>query len=776
MPARSWRIVLIGACGYDADSPTWAVKTMKLILKIVAVVVLVSLVLVALTLTVLRFQPDWALGVLNSVQSAAKIDADGIAVSYLPPAVRAKSVAIAMAAQDIQIDSADIGLNPEAWWSDTPFWGVDIERVNIIQRDSASVPTPDEPTDSVGVLNVMPYLTFSQIRVGELSMSGATPLSAQFLAQQQGRDIVIEASGSSGSSRFAMDGTLERRGSDLAFALTINAQSAAQVEVEGAQAAEVEAKLQGALASGRRLQLEIDAGEVQVQLGEQLHQLQALSGQVTLAPKKPGDEIRFEQLAGQYLAPGWQEQLPFSTTGTVSLVADQVGIDAEAAVGESTLALALTGALEAGSWKGTVGVDSKGLHSSISTAPYQAEEVFPLSLSSAVEYADNTLQLSGLELRSPANQFAGDVLLGLGEPLKLVANIAAEQLYVPLVGDAEAEPEAAAEFATAAEPPEAADAEPASELLFSAEPIDWGWIEAAQIDLVLKAGKLLLQEAQFENLDVAVRNEAGVLTLQPFAAQLGDGGFEGQLVLALQEANADAASARPVSLQTTLDVRGIALESFGFVPQEELQGGALEVALQLGANGQSARDLASSLDGDILAMVEEATLMNDFVELAGSDLLMETLNKLNPFAKQDPTTELNCALVHFTADDGELKTDNQLVMETSKMEIVGNGSIDLNTEKLSIGFTPNAKSGVGINIGSVVKFLKVGGTLSAPRPAADAGGLLKSGLAIGAAISTGGASVVAEGLAKRALKGGSACAAARAAPAAENAQREPEPG
>ena len=105
-------------------------------------------------------------------------------------------------------------------------------------------------------------------------------------------------------------------------------------------------------------------------------------------------------------------------------------------------------------------------------------------------------------------------------------------------------------------------------------------------------------------------------------------------------------------------------------------------------------------------------------------------------------------------------------METSKMEIVGDGTIDLNSEKLDIGFTPNAKSGVGINIGSLVKFLKVGGTLAAPRPAADAGGLLKSGLAIGAAISTGGASVVAEGLAKRALGAGSICDVARAEQAA----------
>lgn len=752
---------------------------MKLILKLLAVLVGVSLLMIALALTVLRFQPEWGIGVANSVQSAAKIDARGISVSFFPPAVRSESIALAMAAQDIQVERADIGLNPEAWWSDTPFWGVDIERVKIVQRETAPAPVERKPPGSIGLLNVMPYLTFSQIRVGELSMMGVTPLSAQLLAEQQGRDIVIAASGSSAGTGFSVDGTLQRGASDLTFALTASAQSEStsdgDTDAEVEQGLEIVAELQGALESGRRLRLEIESGEVQAQVGHQQHQLLGLSGQITLTPKNPGDEIGFRAFTGSYLAPGWDEQLPFSATGAVKLLANDVDVNADAVVGQSELALALKGVLDAGRWDGTVGLESTGLHSSISTAPYADGDVFPLSLTSGVSYKDNALQLAGLELRSPANQLAGDLLFGFGEPLKLIADLSAEQLYVPLVTPAKEQPEADADAkpdvdaiakaAPVAAATDAPDAESGStDLIFGPEPIDWSWIEAAQIDLQLQARQLLLQDAQFENLTISARNEAGVLSLQPFAARLGDGGFEGQVTLALQDAGAEQDRPRPVQLDTVLDVRGIALESFGFVPQEELRGGALEVAFRLQAQGRSARDLASTLDGEILAMVEEATLMNDFVELAGSDLLMETLNKLNPFAKEDPTTELNCALVRFTATDGKLNTENQLVLETSKMEIVGNGSIDLNTEQLSIGFTPNAKSGVGVNIGSVVKFLKVGGTLSAPRPAADAGGLLKSGLAIGAAISTGGASVVAEGLAKRALKGGSACDAVRAEP------------
>ena len=144
-------------------------------------------------------------------------------------------------------------------------------------------------------------------------------------------------------------------------------------------------------------------------------------------------------------------------------------------------------------------------------------------------------------------------------------------------------------------------------------------------------------------------------------------------------------------------------------------------------------------------------------EIIGSDIILELLTMLNPFMKEDKTTELQCAAVKFTAKDGVFTSKNQMAVETSKMKIVGGGVVDMNTEELEIGFSPSAKKGVGVNVGSLVKFVRLGGTLSNPHPEADPVGMLKSGAAIGAAISTGGLSLLVEGLFKRAANAGSAC-------------------
>ena len=284
--------------------------------------------------------------------------------------------------------------------------------------------------------------------------------------------------------------------------------------------------------------------------------------------------------------------------------------------------------------------------------------------------------------------------------------------------------------------------------LFSDEPLPLEFLQQLAADLELNAAKLQLLDAEFTDFALKLRNDETALHLEP-SAVFGDGGFDGTLTV------------RPTDDQAAVDllfkIRDVNLEAFGLVPTEELQGGKTNLDMKLTGAGASSAALAGSLNGEILLRVTEAVVQNDTFELAGSDLIMELLSKLNPFAKEDPTTKLSCALVKFEAVDGVLVSRNQLVVETEKMEIVGNGKIDLGKETLDIGITPNAKSGVGLNVGSLVKFLKLGGTLSDPRPQASAGGLLKSGAAIGAAASTGGLSILAEGLVKRVANAGNAC-------------------
>ncbi|MEM8496907.1 MAG: AsmA family protein [Pseudomonadota bacterium] len=377
----------------------------------------------------------------------------------------------------------------------------------------------------------------------------------------------------------------------------------------------------------------------------------------------------------------------------------------------------------------------------VAVAPY-----LPMQLKTDLLIDSSKYQLDALQASFGESDIAGMLSLAFNDGAAIVrANLHSKAL---VLAKAEKATQAEAEMSE----PQARPADK-SDKLFSQEPLAWEWLEQGDIDVKLTAEILQLYDARFNDFALLAKGEQGSLTIDPLEAKFGGGGFSGMGSVAKVESGATA--------KLTFEMSGVDLEAFGLVSQEQLTGGKTELELALNTSGNSSADLAGALQGTVHILVHDAVVQNDSFELIGSDILLETLNKLNPFAKADPTTKLHCALVHFDIDDGQMVTDKALVVETEKMEIIGDGSINLDDETLDILITPNAKQTVGLNVGSVVKFMKLGGTLANPSPAVDAGGLLKSGASIGAAVSTGGVSLLAENLVKKVAEQ-NACKAALA--------------
>ncbi len=740
----------------------------KLFGYLLALIVLLVLVLVA----VVRFQPQWLVSAANAVQSDVLVSADGMSVHFDPLELQVGALDLDLPGeQRVKLANVSTQANFSAWWTDEPFWLVEVDRADV-QLGAAEIADEEtvveESTDAKSTpLDFLSYLTFTKVRVGELLVEQdgvAAPVlrlqlnAGQQAAGEQAQDIALTATGEAAGTAFELAGTLTRSAKTLGFDLQGGASSLESDEMQTRLA------LVGELAGGKTPSILLRSGNVDVVLGADKHLLPQLAGTIKVVEVGGSDGVELQQLTGQYQAPGWDAPLDFALNLVGGTPAGAWQVDGTAEIGQSLITLETLSTKAADSWHGQLDLSSKGLPPAFAVQPYVDADLFPLTLASEVQASAAALALSALNFESPTNQFAGALNLAFDGPLKVTADLQAQRLYLPLVTSSDAPPEASAEQAEVPVDVDKAQTKTDPAPVFAEEPLDWSWLQAAQVDVALTAQELKLQDAVFTDFNVQLNSADGQLKLEPFAATIGNGGFSGAVELGLT--NKDTA-ADAVAALVSLQVNDVELESFGFVPQEELKGGALEVDVQLKTDGRSAHDLAAALQGDILVIVDEARLMNDFIELAGSDLLMETLNKLNPFSKKDPTTELECALVHFSVEQGVLSTSKQLVMETSKMEIVGDGKVDLNKEQLSITFSPVAKSGVGVNVGSLVKFLKLGGRLNDPKPAADAGGLLKSGVAIGAAISTGGLSVVADGMASRALNAGSACAAIRKTRAAE---------
>lgn len=723
--------------------------------------VLTALVLLIITLVVVRFRPDAAVWAANSLLEDTHIDAETIQLGYFPPKLEVSQATVQQPDQNIALTSLAANMDVTAWWSSAAFWSLTADKITLdVSSQPSQSGTPTDTPLNLAIPDLAPLLSFSQLGISELEILGDSALRATLLAERKSTDTHIEATLTQAGESYTLTGTVGHQPSgSMPFSFNVNGVPATG-DVAPADALTVDLQIQGSLQQQDATRLTVTDGTARLNSNEVLINIINIKGLVEIS--KAGDTLQLSDLSTlvSHSASAITD-LPATLNAQVSLGTERISVTGDGALDQVRVEWQLAVANATGDLDGHIDLSSTGLPAGMDHAPFTADQLFPASFSSDIRMVDSEISLANMKLETPRNALSGNASVSTAAPWRLIADLGSSHLYFPLISETpEIEPEAlgrtTVDDKTAGE--ETAATETANELLFSATPIDWSWLTSAEIDAKLVADKLALQDAEFTDLKITLQNNNGRLTLDPLSANLGDGGFSGRANIDLQPGEEGLA---PIQLTAGFEMSGVSLEAFGLVPTEELSGGKVEANINLSALGNSQSELASSLDGEILLMIEEAVLMNDFIELVGSDLVMETLNKLNPFAKEDPTTQLSCALVRFTAEDGKLSTKRQLVMETSKMEIIGDGNINLNDETISLGITPDAKSGVGINIGSAVKFMKLGGTLSSPRPAVSAGGLLKSGLAIGAAISTGGASVVAEGLAKRALNAGSACEAAR---------------
>ncbi len=178
-------------------------------------------------------------------------------------------------------------------------------------------------------------------------------------------------------------------------------------------------------------------------------------------------------------------------------------------------------------------------------------------------------------------------------------------------------------------------------------------------------------------------------------------------------------------------------------------------------------------NGQILVNTGSGKLLNDTIDVAGADVIFSALNMMNPLAEKEKHTTLECAVIKFDIKDGIATTDRGVAIQTTKMNIVGSGTLNFKTEEVAMAVKPQAREGLGIGLGSLVDAVSIGGTLAEPSPKVDAATALKTGVTVGAAVATGGLSLLAEGLFKKTTADSNPCDTALGkAPAASPAKTQ----
>jgi uncharacterized protein involved in outer membrane biogenesis len=276
--------------------------------------------------------------------------------------------------------------------------------------------------------------------------------------------------------------------------------------------------------------------------------------------------------------------------------------------------------------------------------------------------------------------------------------------------------------------------------IFSADPLPLAFLAALNGKIEARIARIALRDGKaVDNLRFAARLDKGKVLLDPALIDV-----EGKpLELRLR---ADAASGKAVKVDLTLGGRGIPLGALGALLDitGTPEGGPTDLDVRLSATGHSVQSLMATASGDIRVVVGPGRIRNRVVDF-GADLT-ELMKLLNPAYAADPYTELECAVVRLPVRQGVARVANTIAVETSKVDIVGAGTIDFRNETLDLGFRTKAVSGLGVGFGTLAELGRLRGPFSAPQVEADLGNAAEAAAHVGLAAITGGLSLIASGL------------------------------
>lgn len=309
--------------------------------------------------------------------------------------------------------------------------------------------------------------------------------------------------------------------------------------------------------------------------------------------------------------------------------------------------------------------------------------------------------------------------------------------------------------------PPPAEAPPA-ERMFPDDPLPLEGLRAIDADVRLDIAELRHPSANLTDLVLAVALTNGRLSIPTLTAGIAGGTLDAGLSL---DASGDIAA-----LDQRLTVRGLKLAELPAVAAKDLiEGAPTDMDINLKGRGQSVADIMGKADGRIRVQVGAGTLTNRAASIGGADLLFKGLQMLNPMSGQADKTILECAVINFPVKAGVASSETGIGLMTSQLSVLGGGSINLASEAIDIGAKPKPREGVGLNLAALTDFMRIGGTLTNPKPVTDARGAAAGAAKVGAAVATGGLSVLAEGLFDRSTSGQDVCAVALGTAAAQPA-------
>ena len=281
-------------------------------------------------------------------------------------------------------------------------------------------------------------------------------------------------------------------------------------------------------------------------------------------------------------------------------------------------------------------------------------------------------------------------------------------------------------------------------------PLPLQLLDAADVDVSLRLRHLATEQRDIGDVEFKIVIEDDKLHVETGEVVLSNGGTLAA-TLDLARTAPDHADFHASILADQFNFRAVVDDDGTPItrPRRDLE-------LSLSGSGSTVRDLAISADGSISLLIGEGDIDNTFSDFLMRDMVSQLFSAINPLAKEEKYTRLDCGFLVFDIVDGVAR-GRAIGLQTDKLSVASLGTLNLATEALDFSFRIKQREGIGISLSGLINpYVKVGGTLASPALQIDT----KRGFLTGTvAVLTGGLSVLAQGVWDRHLAKDNYCEA-----------------
>ena len=344
----------------------------------------------------------------------------------------------------------------------------------------------------------------------------------------------------------------------------------------------------------------------------------------------------------------------------------------------------------------------------------------PVAMSTRVKDKEGSYQLSGLSAKAGNTDLAGSATINLtGKRPALAATLNSKLIdLVPFTGEKKEKVK--------------------KDKVFSSDPLPFESLKTADANLNIKATQIKTADHTLDNVKLVLKLNNGNLKISPLNTNVAGGTLSMNM-------NLDASSGKSGILNTQIDIKGLQPSKLPDY-KDKFTGAKTDLNIDLKGSGKSVAAIMAVSNGKILAKMGPGTFKSSKTDAAATDLFSSVKNTVSGKSSTSGSTEISCGVINLNIKDGIATADKGIAVATSKMNVIGSGTIDFKTEKLNINIDPQAREGVGISAGQLAELVSIGGTLANPKTVPNTKAALKTAASAGAAVATGGLSILAQGL------------------------------